>query len=237
MSKVHFCVFKVKNVITNICIVMLLGIITAAAFLGGAKETSAAPQGVYYNGNTSSNKVALMINVYWGTEFLDDMLDVLEQKNAKATFFVGGTWAIDNADLLKTMLDEGHEIGNHGYKHKDQDKLSYDEAKKEISLTHNIVKDATTKEMTLFAPPSGAYNAQTVKVAEELGYKTIMWTRDTIDWRDHDANLIYSRALKGVKGGDLILMHPTQSTLDALGRIIDDIQNKGLELATVSETI
>ena len=74
-------------------------------------------------------------------------------------------------------------------------------------------------------------------MASELGYKTIMWTRDTIDWRDQDVDLIYNRAIDGAKGGDLILMHPTECTRDALGRIIDTLQSQGFELVTVSDNL
>ena len=91
--------------------------------------------------------------------------------------------------------------------------------------------------MNLFAPPSGAYDKLTVSCADSLGYKTIMWTRDTIDWRDHDADLIYNRAIKNASGGDLVLMHPTQSTVEALPRIIEYFQTNGFNLTTVSQTI
>ena len=74
-------------------------------------------------------------------------------------------------------------------------------------------------------------------VATELGYKTIMWTRDTIDWRDKDQELIYNRAIKDAKGGDLILMHPTACTLEALEKIIINLQEQGFELTTVSENL
>ena len=91
--------------------------------------------------------------------------------------------------------------------------------------------------MNLFAPPSGAYNKTTVSCATSLGYQTIMWTRDTIDWRDKDANLIYNRAVKNPNGGDLILMHPTDATVKALPRIIETLQSKGFTLTSVSENI
>ena len=91
--------------------------------------------------------------------------------------------------------------------------------------------------MNLFAPPSGAYNSTTLNVAESLGYKTIMWTKDTIDWRDQDGGLIFQRATKNACGGDFILMHPTQATLNSLKEIIDFYKNKGFNLTTVSETL
>ena len=93
--------------------------------------------------------------------------------------------------------------------------------------------------MNLFAPPSGSFNKKTVEIATELGYKTIMWTegRDTIDWRDKDSEIIFQRAVKNCKGGDLVLMHPTAATRDALDRIIKDLKSKNFDLCTVSQNI
>lgn len=239
MKKLNVFIFR--KYVVNLCIAFLLVIIGLAVYFGvtfnKTGEEVSATQGAIYQGDTSSNKISLMINVCWGTEYLADMLQILEEKNAKVTFFVGGTWVAGNDEILLDMVEKGHEIGNHAYSHKDHDKLDRDSVKKEISTTHSLIKSVIAKDATLFAPPSGAYNKQTVEVANELGYKTIMWTRDTIDWRDQDADLIYNRAIDGAKGGDLILMHPTACTRDALGRIIDTLQSQGFELVTVSENL
>lgn len=239
MKKLNVFVFR--KYIVNLCILGLIAIIGVAVAFGvtlnkDSQEASTA-QGAIYQGDTSSNKISLMINVCWGTEYLGDMLDTLEEKGVKATFFVGGVWAADNEELLVSMVEKGHEIGNHAYSHKDHDKLTAESSKKEISTTHNLVKSITGVEMNLFAPPSGAYNSQTVECAEELGYKTIMWTRDTIDWRDQDVDLIYNRAIENAKGGDFILMHPTECTRDALAKIIDTLTSQGFELVTVSDNL
>ena len=220
------------------CIAGILCLLGGLTIWGGMQVTQTSTvAGVYYNGDTTSNKVSLMINVYWGTEYLDDMLKVLEEKNVKTTFFIGGTWAVLNENMLKKIDEHGHELANHGYKHKDHDKLSEKDNMTEISNTHTIVKELLGKEMNLFAPPSGAYNKVTVASASNLGYKTIMWTRDTIDWRDHNTQLIYDRAVKNAKGGDLVLMHPTKNTLEALPKIIDTLQSKNLQVTTVSDTL
>lgn len=222
----------------NFLIVVMLVVVSALAVLGvNLATTTSVINGVYYSGNTESNKISLMINVYWGTEYLDDMLDILDKYDVKTTFFVGGTWAVKESDMLKKIYEQGHEIGNHGYSHKDQDKLNREQNKNEILLTHTLVSELIGVDMDLFAPPSGAYNKTTVAVATELGYKTIMWTRDTIDWRDKDAELIYNRAIKDAKGGDLILMHPTACTLEALEKVIVNLQEQGFELTTVSENL
>lgn len=240
MKKLNVFIFK--KYVVNLCIFAMIVIVGLAVVFGvnfssDDSTPASAQQGAIYQGDTNSNKISLMINVYWGTEYLGDMLDTLEEKNAKVTFFVGGTWAVDNDELLIKMAEKGHEIGNHAYSHKDHDKLTKESSKKEISTTHNLVKSVIGKDMTLFAPPSGAYNAQTVACAKELGYKTIMWTRDTIDWRDQDVETIYNRAVNDAKGGDLILMHPTECTRDALGKIIDKLQSQGYELVTVSQNL
>jgi peptidoglycan/xylan/chitin deacetylase (PgdA/CDA1 family) len=178
-----------------------------------------------------------MFNVYWGTEYINDILKVLDKFNVKTTFFVGGTWAEKEQDVLENIYKSGHEIANHGYFHKNQDKLNYEQNYDEIYATHTLVKTLINVEMNLFAPPSGAYNNSTLKVASELGYKTIMWSKDTIDWRDKDSNLIYNRATNNLKGGDLVLMHPTECTLQALPDILKYISNNNLIATTVTNTI
>ena len=218
----------------------MLAIISCMAVYGIDYVTSSSIiNGVYYSGDEKSNKITLMINVYWGTEYLDEMLQILEDNDVKTTFFVGGTWSVAESDMLKKFYDAGHEIGNHGYYHKDQGKLSAEKNYEEIINTHNLVKSLIGVEMDLFAPPSGSYNKKTVEIATELGYKTIMWTdgRDTIDWRDKDSEVIYNRAIKNCKGGDFVLMHPTEATKNALDRIIKTLKEKGFELCTVSENI
>ncbi len=238
MKRIHFRVIKFRKWVVNTLIVLFLAGISALAIWGtNAISTSSAVSGVYYNGDKNSKNVSLMINVYWGTEYLDDMLSILKENNVQTTFFIGGTWAVLNEDMLKKIYEDGHEIANHGYHHKDHDKLDEQGNLNEISTTHTIIQELLGVEMNLFAPPSGAYDKLTVSCASSLGYKTIMWTRDTVDWRDKDAELIYSRAIKNACGGDLILMHPTEKTVEALPKIISWFKDNGFNLTTVSQTL
>lgn len=228
-----------KRAGVNLVIFSMLLTVFAFSYAGGTMQvfnTQNGAEAIYY-GNRSSNNISLMFNVYWGDEFLDGILKTLDEHDAKVTFFVGGVWASKNEEMLKRFVQEGHELANHGYNHKDQNRISQQENYNEINQTHQIVKSFTGLEMRLFAPPSGAFNDTTLNVAESLGYKTIMWTRDTIDWRDKDKQLIYNRAVKDAKGGDLVLMHPTQKTLEALPEILQTLKNQGLNVTTVSETL
>lgn len=240
MKRFCFWTFNGKRAIVNFIIVMMLISVSCMAVYGVNFTTSSKMyNGVYYSGDETSKKVSLMINVYWGTEFLDEMLDILAENEVKTTFFVGGVWAVQQSDMLQKIHDAGHEIGNHGYYHKDQGKLTAEKNHEEIVNTHNLVKGLIGVNMDLFAPPSGSYNKKTVEIATSLGYKTIMWTdgRDTIDWRDKDSEVIYQRAIKNCKGGDFVLMHPTEATKNALDRIIKTLKSQGFELCTVSDNL
>ena len=228
-----------ETVITNAILLTLICGMFFLAFTGSVKSVFSNKSEVqaYYSGNTQKNNVSLMNNVYLGTDYIEPMLEVLKNENVKTTFFVGGTWASSNSEVLKKIFDDGHEIANHGYYHKDHKYLSDERNQEEIYITHKLVKELIGVDMTLFAPPSGSYNTQTLLIASNLGYKTIMWTKDTIDWRDKDSNLAFTRATKNAKNGDLILMHPTAHTLEALPQIIKFYKENGFNLTTVSEAI
>ena len=236
---------KIKKIFLGVMSNIIIAISVIFTFLPfGAYEKEVTKDtansefnGTIYAGDKSSKMVSLMVNVYWGNEHLEKMLDTLKKYNIKTTFFVGGTWALENERLLKRIFDEGHEIGSHGYKHKEHGRLSLADNLTEIQVCHEIVKTKLGIEMELFAPPGGSYNANTIKSAESLGYKTIMWTRDTIDWRDHDTSVIYNRAVTNMNGGDLVLMHPTKNTAEALENIILQTKKLGFELVTVSKTL
>lgn len=191
----------------------------------------------YYCGNANNTYVSLMINVYWGNEFIEPMLETLSKNGVKTTFFVGGSWANKYPELLEKIVAGGHEIGNHGFTHKEQSKLTYEQNYNEIYMCHEVVKNLTGIEMSLFAPPSGDFSNTTLQVANALNYKTIMWSKDTIDWRDKNTDLIIKRATNNLKNGDLILMHPTQNTLEALPSIIKYCQDNGFTITTVSNCL
>lgn len=228
----------ILSIFSNVLIVAVLFFVAIFAFAEpNIKRTNNIINGCVYAGNTNSNKVSLMINVYWGTEYIEPILKILKEEDVKCTFFVGGVWVEKFPDILKKIYEAGHEIASHGYSHKEHEKLSYDQNLIEMQKTHKLVYDAIGYNITLFAPPGGSYNKYTVAAAESLGYTTIMWTRDTIDWRDQNTKLIYNRATNDMKGGDLILMHPKEKTVEALRDIISYAKSKKLAITTVSDTI
>ena len=229
---------KIK-IITNLILVL---IVFSVLLIGvhGERSVSISVSGsnnAIYKGDKNVGGVSLMFNVYENTEVVKSIIDVLKSENAKATFFVGGCWADDNQETLRLIIESGFELGNHGYFHKDHKKLSEAQNLKEIEDCSKIVYSLTGYKMTLFAPPSGSFSQTTVNVASKLGYKTVMWTKDTIDWRDSDKSLIVKRATSNVESGDLILMHPKEHTLQALKDIIKNIKENNLSLLTVSQCL
>ncbi len=226
--------FFTKYFVNFVLVFVVVSIASIGVFVGDTVADS-KPSAIYKG--SSKDKVSLMVNVYWGTEYVDKMLEIFEENDVKTTFFVGGCWVRDNEETFLRIVDAGHEIANHGFFHKDHNKISASANVEEITATHELVKAVCGIEMNLFAPPSGAYSQKTLDIASDLGYTTIMWSKDTIDWRDKDENLVFRRATKNISGGDLILMHPTAHTVSALENILNKIKEENLSVATVSEVL
>lgn len=190
-----------------------------------------------YRGPQHEPKMALTINVDWGQEVLPDMLKTLAEKNVKVTFFLTGRWAQKFPDDAKRLADAGHEIANHGLKHDHPKQLSDWELTRLICDNDAILKEVTGKSAPLFAPPYGEVDARIAAVAAKNGFRTIMWTIDTVDWKDPSPSTIVSRVVDKAVNGAIVLMHPKPNTLKALPEIIDRLHSKGFELVTVSELL
>ncbi|WP_234340289.1 polysaccharide deacetylase family protein [Gorillibacterium timonense] len=190
-----------------------------------------------YKGNPDKPMASLMINVAWGEEYLPAMLETLLNENVHATFFFDGSWLSKHVELAKQIGSAGHELSNHAYSHPNMSELSRSQAVEQIAKTQALLKDKLGVTNTLFAPPSGDFNQQTVWIAKEQGLTTVLWTVDTVDWKKPEPSVILRRINSRLEPGSLILMHPTASTRDALPGIIRMIKQKGLALGTVSELL
>lgn len=190
-----------------------------------------------YRGNPSKPMVSLMINVAWGNEFIVPMLNTLDQEKVKATFFFDGKWLKSNIELAKEIQKRGHELSNHAYSHANMSQLSEEKAVQEISKTQKILEDELGVQKKWFAPPSGDFDSDTVRIAKGLGMFTVLWTLDTVDWQNPSPQSVVKKISSKVEPGYLILMHPTSSSSQALQGMIQGIRAKGLSLGTVSETL
>ncbi len=214
------------------------GQLVKAAKVAGLKPVEQVP--------TQEKAVALTMNVDWGEEYIPDVLRTLEKRDTKITFFVTGRWAKKNPELLKQIAAAGHEIENHGYSHPHPDRLSVAANQEEIKKTESIIRGITGRTTAYYAPPYGERGLSGLKAAQELGYTTILWTLDTVDWRpDSTPQSIAGRVLYPGKQsgrvpdqrGAIVLMHPKENTLKALPMIIDKLKRDGFRLITVDELI
>lgn len=161
------------------------------------------------------------------------VIDVLNKYDIKATFFVLGSRAINNKDILKKMVDSGMEIGNHTYNHLLLTKYDENKIRSEIEDTTEVIYSATKKRPKLLRPSYGSVNNKIKKVAN---MPIIIWDIDTLDWKYHNSKRITSRVVNKVRDGDIILMHDIYSaSLNALSNIIPILQDNGYEFVTIDE--
>lgn len=216
---------------------VVLAVSVVGYFSGNAAAVSYENKNLYYSGAEEYGAVSLTFNIYENTGNVIKILDILDEYQAKATFFIGGCWADDNVDCVREIFRRGHELGSHGYFHKDHSKMNYNANLEEIRPSIKLLEMICGQKISLFAPPSGAFCEDTLSACTFLDMKVIMWSRDTIDWRDKDVNTICERATKGLKAGEFILMHPKDVTVQALPKILSYIGENGLKTATISQNL
>lgn len=195
------------------------------------------PPSPIYRGHPEKEMTALLINVSWGEEYVPAILNILKEQNVKATFFIEGKWAKNNSELVKMIDEQGHIIGNHAYNHPDMARISTGEMREQIAQTNEILQAITGKKPKWFAPPSGSYNDQVVQVAHELDMETILWTVDTIDWKNPSVSVMINRIHDKVHPGATILMHPTKAIAEGLPELIDTIKAKGYKIGHIEQLL
>ncbi|MGE5629827.1 MAG: polysaccharide deacetylase family protein [Caulobacteraceae bacterium] len=221
-------------------VILLLMAAAAVIFISALMTISINTMNYYepiYKGADDKKIVAFACNVVWGEEYLPEMLRIFKENDIKITFFIGGQWASKNEELLGSIYKDGHELGNHGYKHLHHSKLTPGLNQQEITRTEEVVKRITGYKTTLFAPPYGDLNQTVVDSAESIGYKVIMWSIDTIDWNTKDYSKILQRIEKKHHNGAIVLMHPTKVTIKALPAMIQNLKGHGYKIGTVSEVL
>jgi len=167
-----------------------------------------------------------------------DLLDVLAEKGVGATFFVVGSNAAAQPDLLARMVQEGHVVGNHTEDHPDLTKLGRAAVRDEIEQVNDTVQAATGVRPTLLRPPYGAVNDTVDEVSADLGMAQVLWNVDPEDWKDRDSATVEKRVISSTGVGDIVLSHDIhETTREAYASIIDQLQAEGYVLVTVPELL
>lgn len=194
-----------------------------------------------YKVETKQKKLALTFDISWGEERAIPILDVLKQKGVKqATFFISAEWGKDHPDIVKRIMDQGYEIGSHGYKHINYSRLTDEEIRAEIQKADNVLQQMTGKKPALIRTPNGDIDKRVLNIADEMKYTIIQWDTDSKDWLNPGVNEIVQNVVKKAHPGDIILMHASDSckqTHLALPTIIDNLRQNGYSFASVSGLI
>jgi peptidoglycan/xylan/chitin deacetylase (PgdA/CDA1 family) len=191
-----------------------------------------------YQGDKTASRVALAINVAWGEEHLGEMLKILAEEKTKATFFFVGTWVKLFPELVRNIAAAGHEVANHGLFHGHPAQMSREQVKKLISDNALLLWSITGKQpANLFAPPYGEISPEVLAAAGELGNYTILWSVDTVDWKNPDPQEMLRRVLGKIEPGGILLMHPTVATKTVFRELIRSLRQRNLEPGTVSQVM
>ena len=238
---------------------ILFGAICAAAvlvvsqFVGSAIQTGAwglsfrqegsspiGPAGVQelkaydavYLGDATQKVLYLTFDAGYENGCTEKILDVLKKHQVPAAFFLVGNYIEKNADLVRRMVEDGHIVANHTMHHYDMSKLSDKEAfAKELTDLEKLFREVTGKEMPkYYRPPQGIYSEENLKMAQELGYKTVFWSLAYADW-NNDAQptreQAFDKLIPRVHNGAVVLLHSTSSTN---AEILDELLTKWEEM-------
>jgi peptidoglycan/xylan/chitin deacetylase (PgdA/CDA1 family) len=167
------------------------------------------------------------------------LLNILAQRNIKATFFVVGQLAKEYPQIIRRILAEGHEIANHTLTHPTLTRISDDRIRRELGETHKALVDIAGYHTRLFRPPGGATNARLKEwFHNEYGYSTILWTVDPQDWKRPGVSVVTSRLVNGARPGAILLCHDLHApTVDAMPGTLDQLLAKGFKFVTVSQLL
>lgn len=225
--------FLAAAAVTVILAVLLAATGAYAVFTGGTVRSLPV-----YSVETQEKKISISFDCAWGTEYTDELLDVLERENVRATFFMVEFWTEKYPEYVKKIDEKGHEIGTHSATHSYMSKLSEEEIRQELTSSSLAIEEVTGKKTQLFRPPYGDYDDLLIDTAKSMGLYSIQWDVDSLDWKDLSANDIAMRVINRVQNGSIILCHNNGlHTAEALPVILDTLKNKGYEFVPVGELI
>ena len=167
------------------------------------------------------------------------LLDILAQRNVKATFYVIGRSVDMHPGVLRRTVAEGHEIGNHSHTHRLMTRLSDAECRQEMQRCQDAIGNAAgVRPRTMRPPYGGLSQAQRQLVHSEFGYPTILWSVDPLDWKRPGPAVVAQRMISGASPGGILLAHDLHSqTVDAMPATLDGLLRQGYQFVTVSQLI
>ncbi|MDO4545366.1 MAG: delta-lactam-biosynthetic de-N-acetylase [Bacillota bacterium] len=203
-----------------------------AAPIGNATPEYLAEYDGYYAEETNKKVMYLTFDAGYENGHTEKILDVLKKHKITAAFFLVGNYIETNPEIVKRMVKEGHLVGNHTYSHPDMSEIATEEAfRQELSKLEDAYHDATGKKMKkYYRPPQGKYSEENLKMAKEMGYKTIFWSLAYVDWYESDQPTreeAFQKLIPRLHPGAIVLLHSTSKTN---GEILDELLTKWEEM-------
>ncbi len=195
---------------------------------------------VVYKKENNKMKIALTFDDGPHPIYTEQILDILDKYNVKATFFLLGQNAKSYPWLVEREIKSGHEIGNHTFTHGHLSEMSSEEIITEINKCEELIYEICEYHTKLFRPPEGVLPIAIRRYAREDDYTVVLWSIDTYDWARENVDAIKNNILSNITPGDIILMHdyvPESITPQALEIIIPLLLDEGYEFVTISELI
>lgn len=191
-----------------------------------------------YRVATQEKQIALTFDCAWGADKTLEILEVLEEYDIQATFFMVSFWAEKYPDMVEAIVKAGCEVGNHSSTHPHFASMTTAETIAEITSSTEIIESIAGVEINVFRAPFGEYTNDMINACEEIGQKVIQWDVDTLDWKGISGSEISQRIITKVSAGSIILMHNNSDNVvegikDAIPKLID----QGYEFVTVSDLI
>lgn len=199
------------------------------------KSVSPGRVSVITRGDEALNRIALTFDDGPNNKYTPQILDILKQYNIKGTFFVLGEQVKEHPAMLRRIIEEGHEVGNHSFSHPQLKRLSDEDVRRELVSTQDEIRKVLGFAPKLLRPPYGAYRDASLALFEELGLHVILWSVDTNDWR-RKGDVIVRTVSRDTKNGSIILFHDRKAeTVRVLPQIIEELKGRGLQPVTISE--
>ena len=212
-----------------------------------AKETTADASTVIREGivNHTTKQIALTFDAGWLYENTEALLNLLDEYNVKATFFVRGLWVKEHPGLAAEIVNRGHALENHSLTHGHMSTMTDAEVGNEIRATTDMIRETTGYLPQLFRPPYGEYDKRILRILIEEGYPyTILWSVDSYDWAEElngvkiTKDYLVNRVLNKASDNGIILMHVGgYETIHALPEIITGLRSEGYELVKVNDML
>ena len=182
----------------------------------------------------AKKRIALSFDDGPRAETTPKVLEILKQYNAHATFYIVGSHVEGNEEIIKQIVAQGHELGNHSYSHPLLTKKSAEEVYNEVKQTSDLIAKASLglRPMSL-RPPYGGYNKM---VADQAGIAIVNWSIDSLDWKYRDAAKTIEHIKENAHNGGILLMHDIHAeSVEALPAVLEYLKSEGYELVTVTE--